>query len=64
MTHRERIQAALQFERPDHLPCHTSPWEDTLAAWREQGLPENVSVEDHFDFDLSFMHLDVSPRFE
>lgn len=64
MTHRERIQAALAFERPDRLPCHETPWEQTLAAWRKQGLPEGVSLEDYFGFDLSFMYLDVSPRFE
>jgi uroporphyrinogen decarboxylase len=64
MMHRERIQAALAFERPDRLPCHETPWEQTLAAWREQGLPEEVSLEDYFGFDLSFMYLDVSPRFE
>jgi len=64
MTHRERIQAAVAFETPDRLPCHESPWEQTLAAWRTQGMPRDVALEDHFDFDLSFMFLDASPRFE
>ena len=64
MTHRERVQAALAFERPDALPCHESPWEQTLAAWRTQGMPAGVVLEDHFGFDLAFMYLDTSPRFE
>jgi uroporphyrinogen decarboxylase len=64
MNHRERIRAALRFERPDRLPCHETPWEQTLAAWRKQGLPDGVSLEDHFGFDLAFMYLDTSPRFE
>jgi len=63
MTHRERVQAALRFERPDRLPCHETPWEQTLAAWRDQGLPRDVELADHFGFDLSFMYLDTSPGF-
>lgn len=64
MTHRERIKAALRFERPDELPCNESPWEQTLAAWRRQGLPADVSLVDYFDFDICMMYLDTSPRFE
>jgi len=64
MTHRERILAALGFQCPDGLPCHESPWEQTLAAWREQGMAAGMSPADYFGFDLDFMYLDVSPRFE
>jgi len=64
MNHRERIKAALTFEHPDRLPCHESPWEQTLKSWRAQGMPAHVSLEDYFDFDLDFMYLDTSPRFE
>ena len=63
-THRERIKTALRFERPDRLPCHETPWEQTLAAWREQGLPPDTVAADFFDFVLCFMYLDASPRFE
>jgi len=62
-VNRSRIKAALAYETPDTLPCHETPWEQTLAAWRTQGLPGDVSLEDHFGFDLSFMFLDTSPRF-
>ncbi|NQT50748.1 hypothetical protein HQ576_01790, partial [bacterium] len=64
MTHRERVQAAVRFEPPDELPCNESPWEQTLAAWRAQGLPPDVSLADYFAFDLAHMYLDASPRFE
>jgi len=64
MNHRERIKAALNFKRPDYLPCHESPWEQTVKSWRAQGIPEEVSLEDYFDFDLAFMYLDTSPQFE
>ena len=63
MNHRERIKATLAFERPDQLPCHESPWEQTLKTWRAQGMLAEVSLEDYFDFDLAFMYLDTSPRF-
>jgi len=64
MTSRERIRAALNFETPDRLPCNESPWEDTVEAWRQQGLPAEVSLADYFGFDIQTMSLDVSPRFE
>ncbi len=64
MTSRARVQAAVRFEPPDRLPCNESPWEQTLAAWRQQGLPADVSLADYFDFDLCAMYLDASPRFD
>ncbi|MBN1589068.1 MAG: hypothetical protein JW888_06105 [Pirellulales bacterium] len=63
MTHRQRIQAALHFERPDRLPCHESFWDGTIEKWREEGMPPGVAPEDYFDFDLCTMSLDASPRF-
>jgi len=64
MNSRERILAALQFERPDRLPCDESFWEDTLGTWREQGMPAGVDAADFFDFDICTMSLDTSPRLE
>jgi len=64
MNHRQRVKTALRFERPDRLPCNESPWEQTLAAWHDQGLPADVTPADYFDFDICMMYLDASPRFE
>jgi len=64
MTSRERVQAAVRFEPPDRLPCNESPWEQTLAAWREQGIPADTSLADYFGFDIASMYIDASPRFE
>ena len=61
---RQRIKAAVNFEKPDQLPCNESPWPDTLALWHSQGLPENIQPEDTFGWDLCSMSLDCSPRFE
>jgi len=64
MNQRQRVQAALRFERPDRLPCNESFWDGTLEVWQQQGMPAGTSAADHFDFDLCFMALDASPRFE
>ena len=64
MNSRERVQTALRFERPDRLPANESPWEQTAAAWFDQGIPREMSLADYFGFDISMMYLDTSPRFE
>ena len=64
MNHRQRIQAALAFERPDRLPCNESLWDGTIEVWRAEGMPADMSATDYFDFDLCFMSLDASPRLE
>jgi uroporphyrinogen decarboxylase len=44
MTARERYLATMTFGQPDRIPFEPGgPRESTLAAWREQGLPEGVS---------------------
>lgn len=62
MTSRERVQAAVAFEPPDALPVHESPWEQTLARWREEGLREDDPA-DVFGWDIEMMYIDPSPRF-
>lgn len=64
MDSRERVRTALRFERPDRLPANESPWEQTAAAWYDQGIPRSMSLADFFGFDISMMFLDTSPRFE
>ncbi len=64
MTPRDRIRAAVRFEQPDRLPCTESFWEGTIEAWREQGMPDGIAVEDYFGLDTCAMSLDASPRFE
>lgn len=64
MKHRERVAAALRFERPDRLPCDESFWDGTLQQWRAEGMRADVDAADYFDFDLCWMALDASPRLE
>ena len=45
MTNRERIQAVMNFEKPDdRLPMieWASWWWETIAAWRSQGLSPDI----------------------
>jgi uroporphyrinogen decarboxylase len=69
MTSRERVKAAINWERPDRIPIHESFWTDTVCTWKNQGLPDSVqmypphSVEEHFGLDIAPMYLDSSPRF-
>jgi len=48
MNARERFREALLFGQPDKIPFHPGgPRESTLAAWRQQGLPEGVHFYDY-----------------
>ncbi len=62
MTPRQRVAMAVAHEEPDRAPCDDSFWEDTLARFRREGVPQDVSPTDHFEFDIEHMHLDASPR--
>ncbi len=43
MTERERYLATLLFDKPDRIPFSPGGGrKSTLAAWRQQGLPEDV----------------------
>ena len=48
MTHRERWMRALHFEPVDHVPDEEfGYWDNTLAAWHQQGLPEEIRCSIH-----------------
>ncbi len=76
MTSKERVISAINGHRPDKIPVHEDFWSETPEVWKSQGLPERIEyfapenpkepldnwIEDFFDFDLSVMFLDASPR--
>ncbi len=64
MTSRERVTAALNFERPDRLPVSDSLWDGVQQDWIGEGMPPGVSPADHFGWDVESMFIDASPRFD
>jgi len=64
MTSRERVLCAIHHTKPDRIPIAESFWEDTLTRWRNEGLPENITPSEYFDFDIIEMGIDASPRFK
>lgn len=63
MTSRERIKMALAHQEPDRVPVHDSPWRATLARWHQEGLSEEIPVQEHFGYELAGFGADLSPRF-
>ena len=63
MTPRECVNAALRFERPDHLPRNESPWKQTVDRWQREGMPQDISLADYFQFDITCMFIDPSPQY-
>jgi len=65
MTSRERFARIFDHKEADRIPIIDGPWGTTIARWRKEGLPENVSFVDYFDLDhVVGMGADNSPRFE
>lgn len=66
MTSRERITAVLRHEEPDRVPMvEICFWPPTVERWRTEGLPEDVSPEQYFEFDrLPRVGIDCSLQFE
>jgi uroporphyrinogen decarboxylase len=63
MTPRERVRLALAHKEPDQVPIDDKVWSATLARWRREGMPDDVSAEDYFDFALRQHLPDHTPRF-
>jgi uroporphyrinogen decarboxylase len=52
MTSRERLRTTIRHQEPDRMPrCEQSFWPDTLARWRQEGMPEDATPAQLFDLD-------------
>lgn len=49
MTSRERIIHALKHEEADRVAIQDAPWSTTVARWKKEGLPQNVSPAGFFN---------------
>ena len=46
MNSRERVRRAIAHKEPDRLPRYDSFWEDTLTAWKKQGVEKLINPGD------------------
>lgn len=53
MTHKERLLATLNRERPDRLPWHDALWGETTERYTREGyFDEDTDVVSHFDMSF------------
>lgn len=65
MTSRERFKLMYEHKEADRIPIQDGPWGTTVARWRREGMPANVSWINYFDLDHVFgVGSDNSPRYE
>ena len=62
MNGQTRVQNAIDRKPIDRIPRCDALWEDTLALWREQGMPEEADPGDYFDWDIVDLFMDASMR--
>ncbi|MFW5869228.1 MAG: hypothetical protein ACOCX2_15490, partial [Armatimonadota bacterium] len=60
MTGRERFNLALAHREGDRVPIDDSPWTTTIARWRREGLPEGVSPQEYFGYEMGGVGADLS----
>ena len=63
MTSRERVLKILNHQIADRIPIQDNPLPETIQRWHKEGMPEIVSPEEFFDYDMRFFQADLSPRF-
>jgi len=63
MNSRERIKKVLQHQETDRIPIHDSPWGATVSRWRKEGLPDDISPEEYFGYEIVGFGADITPRY-
>jgi len=51
MTSRERYLRSLNHQEADRIPMTDSPWGETIARWKREGMPENLDITEYFGWD-------------
>ena len=62
MTSRDRFRRAIAHQEHDRVPLHDAPWNATLALWKQQGMPADVTAFDYFGYDIRTMSANLTPR--
>ena len=63
MTSHERIKRALNHQEADRVAIQDSIWGTTGSRWRKEGLPQEVSPDQFFGFEMIRIGPDRSFRF-
>ncbi|PKO23857.1 MAG: hypothetical protein CVU38_01935 [Chloroflexi bacterium HGW-Chloroflexi-1] len=63
ITPHERVRLALAHQEADRIPIHDSPWTATVTRWRREGLPDDITPEEYFGFEIRFFGVDLSPQY-
>lgn len=52
MTSRERMKNIFAFKMPDRIGVFDAPWPETVVRWHKEGLPEDIHVNEYFNYDV------------
>jgi len=63
MNSAERFLAALSHREPDRVPIHDSVWLSTQMRWQSEGMPADVTLAEHFGYEMVLLRPDLSPGF-
>lgn len=61
MTPRERIKKILNLEIPDRIAKRDSYWEETIARWHQEGLPEQETPYEYFGTEKEWGSMFIMP---
>ncbi len=64
MTSRERITKIMNLEVPDRVGMFDWFWAGAVERWKQEGLPADVDLPEHFGFDIAQIGYDQSLRLE
>jgi uroporphyrinogen decarboxylase len=62
-TSRERVIHALRHEEADRVAIQDSPWATTVTRWRREGLPQNISPAEYFNYEFVRIGANLTFRF-
>ncbi len=64
MTHRERFNRVMHFQKPDRVPNEEfGYWGETLERWRGEGMPADADEELYFGLDIRRERRLIQPNY-
>ncbi len=62
LTSRDRVRRLITHQEADRIGLWDAYWEDTLARWHSEGLPQDTSPQELLGFDFDTLYMDASLR--